>query len=132
MYPIMKIVIALLWVSVATSAPPETDLTLVEYHLYTPDNLVVPHIIPHDASSLGNFDPSRRTFVLMHGLGDLGVEVFLDKGLNFAFNAAGSFNLVYVDWQSLAEDPLYVQAAKGPYLNDVYIGRGKGVPQMLT
>ena len=50
MYQIMKIVIALLWVSVTTSAPPETDLTLVEYHLYTPDNLARQRFI---ASLLG-------------------------------------------------------------------------------
>ena len=50
MYQVMKIVLASLtslMVSVPTFASPERDVTLIEYHLYIPGNLEVPHVIPH-------------------------------------------------------------------------------------
>ena len=99
------------WLSITVHAQTtETDVTQTEYLLYTPENLHVANILPHDASYLGNFNPARRTFVLMHGLGEDVLEWTSGKGLNEAFNSAGSFNLIYVNWGSLAWDPLYTQA----------------------
>ena len=47
----------------------------------------------------------------MHGFGSAGTDVFYDREFNTAFNSAGSFNLIYVNWLDLANDPLYPQAA---------------------
>ena len=97
------------WLYVTAFASTETDVTQTEYLLHTPENPDVADVLPHDASSLGNFNPARRTFVLMHGLGGDGADWPSGKGFNEAFNSAGSFNLIYVNWESLASDPLYAQ-----------------------
>ena len=67
----MKIIKVLVWpwLYVTAFASTETDVTQTEYLLHSPENPDVADVLPHDASSLGNFNPARRTFVLMHGLG---------------------------------------------------------------
>ena len=69
MFRNMDLVAALiwLWLSVTAHASVETDVTFTEYLLHTPENPDVADVLPHDASSLGNFNVSRGdTYKRLH------------------------------------------------------------------
>ena len=103
------------WLSVTAYADcgDTTDVTQTVFLLCTPETGDATHAIPHDASNLGTFDSTRRTFVLMHGFQESGAYWPVSDGFNAAFNSAGSFNLIYVDWECLASaGTAYLTAAK--------------------
>ena len=58
------------WLSVTVHASVETDVTVTEYLLHTPENPDVADILPHDASSLGNFNVSRGDTYITSTLGE--------------------------------------------------------------
>ena len=59
----------------------------------------------------------------MHGFNEDGADWPSTEGFNAAFNAAGSFNLIYVNWHCLASPgTLYVRAAKNALKVGEYAG----------
>ena len=72
MFRNMDLVAALiwLWLSVTAHASVETDVTFTEYLLHTPENPDVADVLPHDASSLGNFNVSRGDTYITSKLGE--------------------------------------------------------------
>ena len=60
------------WLSVTVHASVETDVTFTEYLLHTPENPDVADVLPHDASSLGNFNVSRGHTYITSPLGERG------------------------------------------------------------
>ena len=79
-----------LWATSNADCSNTTDVTQTVFLLCTPETGDVTHTIPHDASDLGNFNPSRRTFVMMHGFQEDGSDWPVGQGFNEAFNSAGS------------------------------------------
>ena len=112
-----------LWATSNADCSNTTDVTQTVFLLCTPETGDVTHTIPHDASDLGNFNPSRRTFVMMHGFQEDGSDWPVGQGFNEAFNSAGSFNLIYVNWVCLASlGTAYITAAKNALKVGNYTG----------
>ena len=93
-----------LWLAATANAEcgDTTDVTQTTFLLCTPETGDKIHTIPFDASDFGSFNSSRRTFVMMHGFNENGTDWPVKEGFNKAFNLAGSYNLIYVNWMCLA------------------------------
>ena len=102
-----------LWLAATANAEcgDTRDVTQTSFLLCTPETGDEIHTIPYvsgtalTASDLGNFDSSRRTFVMMHGFNENGTDWPVNEEFNKAFNSAGSYNLIYVNWRCLATGP---------------------------
>jgi len=115
----MKVIAAILLTSLlATSAleqpqaedKTETDVRLTKFLLHTRENPDEPDILPHDGSSLGHFDSSRRTIVVMHGFSQNGYDSA--KEMRDEFNKRGDFNVIFIEWGPLASWENYFRAAQ--------------------
>nr|XP_049696207.1 pancreatic lipase-related protein 2 isoform X2 [Helicoverpa armigera] len=98
---------------------PDTDN---EYHLYTRSNPLISQPIVQGNSALlsaSNFNPARRTVILIHGfLGNIlsGFNTVLVP----AFLMAGDFNIIVVDW------------GKGAHFGFNGISSGRSVGRFIT
>ena len=136
----MDILNLMLWSWLTATAYAEcsdtTDVTQTAFLLCSPDTCTTSadvHNIPHDAdaSKLGSFNSTWRTFVMMHGFNEDGATWPLaDEQWTPAFKNASDrlgvkFNLIYVNWQCLASPaapPVYITAAKNALKVGDYAG----------
>nr|CAD7432022.1 unnamed protein product [Timema monikensis] len=80
--------------------------TGVKFYLYTQNNPIIPSVITvNDASSLGNFDSSHETKIVVHGWQSSALTL---EEIRSAYISSGeAVNVIMMDWSSGASNLVY-------------------------
>jgi pancreatic triacylglycerol lipase len=99
----------------------ETDPKLTKFLLYTKNNAAQADILPHDATELGHFVADKPTVIVIHGWLGNGEE--MARKFKTELWQKGDYNVISVDWESLATMDNLFQAGENAISVGAYAGQ---------